>query len=268
MKHLSCLLAVLLLSYSAAAQDTQSPAVADSTTIVPMDTVIFGSKLTAIAGGAFPVGEYAETTGGHPGFATTGFLAGIEYTVHADSLALLVSPGWISTLLVSVNGSDQSGVQDALLQEFNIPPEANATVEAGSWITASVMTGFEGTYQFARNWSLGLQSQFGFVVGSSSLVKLASERGAITQNSSIAAAPCFSAGIAATMLNQFTLGIRYHSATITYDIRTINPDGTSNAVYYGQPSNLLSLYLGYTFATFRHQSVRFAEEGAGEQNLE
>lgn len=261
MKHILRLLALLLLSYHVAAQDNRPFVIADSATIVPMDTVLFGSKLTAIVGGAFPVGEYAQTAGVHPGFATTGFSAGIEYTVHADSLALLVSPGWISTLLVSVNGSDQSGVRNTLVQEFNIPPDANATVEAGSWITASVMTGFEGNYQLARDWSIGFQSQFGFVVGSSSLVKLASDRGAITQHSSIAAAPCFSAGIAATMLNRFTLGVRYYSSTITYDIRTINPDGTSSALYYGQPSNFLSLYLGYTFATFRHESVRMKEEG-------
>lgn len=259
MKHLLFVLIVVLVSYPAVAQDRETLLLADSTAIIPMDTVIFGSRLMAIAGGAFPVGQYSQTTGVRPGFATTGFSVGIEYTVHADSLALLISPGWLSTLSVSVNGSDQSGVRDALAQEFNIPPDANATVEAGPWITASVMTGFEGNYQLANDWSIGLQSQFGFVVGSSSLVKLASERGAITQHSSIAAAPCFSAGIASTLSNRFTLGARYYSSTITYDIRTINPDGTSNALYYDQPSDLISIYLGYTFATFRHESVRLVE---------
>jgi len=241
------------------AQSRPTTGAADSTTIVPMDTMVFGSKLTAIVGGAFPVGEYSEITGVRPGFATAGFSAGMEYTVHADPLGLVLSPGWVSTVLASVNGSDQSGVRDALSQEFNIPPGADATVEAGPWITASVLTGFEGSYRVSESWGIGLQSQFGFVVGNSSLVKLTSERGAITQHSSIAAAPCFSAGATSTLLGRLTFGVRYYSATITYDIRTINPDGTSNALYYDQPSNLLSLYFGYTFATFRHQSVRFAE---------
>lgn len=263
------LLALAMLAwYPAAAQnndpspnnDSAMAVAASAPTLIPIDTLRFGSKLTAIAGGAFPMGEYAETTGVRPGFATPGFSAGIEYTVHADSFALLVSPGWVSTLLVSANGSDQSGVKAALAQEFNIPPDANPIVEAGPWVTASVLTGFEGNYQLANNWSIGVQSQFGFVVGSSSLVRLASERGAITQHSSIAAAPCFSVGVVSSFWNRFALAMRYYRSTITYDIRTINPDGTSSALYYDQPSDLLSLYLGYTFATFRHQTPLFAEE--------
>jgi len=208
-----------------------------------LDTIItptFGEFMVHV-GVSVPVGMFAATGGTSPGFALPGPAIGLDYSIYADSI--LLSPRWVSSLVLARNASDVAAVREVLNAQFELPAEAH--IEAGPWYSLTAMTGFEFKFLVVDGVRFSGIGQLGFGIGKSSEVVLASEQSALVQKSNVSAAAAFGAGVGLSLHDRYSVGLRYNSLRITYNLTTVQPDHQPQTMLYDQPMSSFYFFAGF-----------------------
>jgi len=170
-----------------------------------------GFDIAIKVGPSFPLGEFAGTTDAGSGYALTGWSVGVD-----GILSLAQHLDWISSLDLSVNKTDESG----------LTPGTGALISSTSWSNVWLLTGLKvsGPLGESSPFRIFGTAQGGFLFGTSPEENLEWATGYSNRGSATATAFGYSVG-AGVSVSSFTVSFRYLGGEPDYQVTTVDASG-------------------------------------------